>query len=314
MPAMSFRDRHLERIVGGFVLASGLAFAALVLWSLWGGGRLTRAHHYVLVLDDGVGLSAGVPVTIAGMQVGRVEQVTLTDDRRVSLLLSVASRYAQHVRADSVGEASVTLSGKVVRIGPGSPTAPPLPDGGQLVSGHNFDVIRALEKMDLVHNLERMEAILVDLNELARQLKLGDGRIPEAMDALMVLIGDLQEGRGSLGRLLKDDATVEELRDAIASVDAMAVRVEAAAVALERSAGNVDRAGVAIVDGAGQIGQASEALAHTAGSVERSADRLAASLDRLDAGMAELEKTLRAIQRMPFVRGAAKKEEREEAP
>lgn len=309
---MTTTDQRRETVVGAFVWAGAASFVGYLLFSMWGHGLLERTHHYALVLEEGVGLSPGVDVTIAGMEVGRVESVRLTEDRRVFLELTVRSEYAHHVRTDSVGEASMTLAGKVVRIGAGTPEAPPLPDGGQLVSGHNFDVLHALEKMDLVHNLERLEAILVDLDDLAKQLRLGDGRIPEAMDAMMVLVGDLQAGKGTIGKLLQDEATLDEVRAAVASVDEMAAKVEAAAIAMERSTAGIDGAATAVVDASAGIGRASQALATTAESVDTSAERLADSLGKLDEGLVALKGTLEAIERVWFVRSAARKVEEEE--
>ena len=174
-----------------------------------------------------LGLGVGTKVTIAGMEVGQVTEVVLTDDRRVRVGLNVESTYAGHVRTDSVGSAAMTLSGKVVRIEAGSLESPPLEDGGTLVSGSNFDVLRALENMDLVDNIERLEAILIDLNELAGQMNLGDGRLPETVEGLLQLVEDLQEGRGTVGRLLKDEATLNEITDAIGAIDRMAGSVAA---------------------------------------------------------------------------------------
>ena len=225
--------------------------------------------------------------------------------------MEVESAYAHHVKVDSVGAAAMTLSGKVVRIEGGSAEAAPLEDGGRLASGSNFDVLRALENMDLVHNIEQVEAILRDLNELGRQVQLGDGRIPEAIDGVMSLIEDLQAGRGTLGRLLKDEKTLVDIEALIVSVDEMAASVESAAVQLEKTSGAVDQASGSIVDGAGHIATASEALGRTALSVDASASKLANSLDRLDAGLVELEKTMRAIQGLPLVRKQVEKNEEE---
>jgi len=215
------------------------------------------------------------------------------------------------VKVDSVGMAAMTLSGKVVRIDAGSPTAVALAAGGTLRSGENFDLLKALENMDLVHNIEQVEAILRDLNELGRQVQLGDGRIPEAIDGVMSLIEDLQAGRGTLGRLLKDEKTLVDIEALIVSVDEMAASVESAAVQLEKTSGAVDQASGSIVDGAGHIATASEALGRTALSVDASASKLANSLDRLDAGLVELEKTMRAIQGLPLVRKQVEKNEEE---
>ena len=290
-----------------------LAAGGWVVTAAWFQGTFTPVHRYVLELDDGVGLSSGTTkVTIAGMEVGAVTDVVLTDERRVLVSMEVESAYAHHVKVDSVGAAAMTLSGKVVRIEGGSAEAAPLEDGGRLASGSNFDVLRALENMDLVHNIERIEAILVDLNELASQMHLGDGRIPEAMDNLLLLIGDLQAGKGTVGRLLKEDATLKDVQEAIAAVDQMAGSVESAAGQVSQSAPTINEAASAVVVSAGSIGEASKALSSTAASVDRSAGKLADSLQRLDAGLVEMERTMKAMQDLPLMRGAMKRTEGEE--
>ncbi len=306
---MSTRARHLETFVGGFLLAGVGALVFLLVVSVWGKGWFTAENEYQLVLDDGVGLAPGVDVTIAGMRVGSVTDMRLTDERHVSLTLSVDADYAQHVKADSQGSATMTLGGKVVRIGAGTAQAQVLADGGTLVSGNNFDVFKALEKMDLVGNLQRMEAILIDLNALADQMHLGDGRMTESMDNVMLLVADLQAGRGTIGRLLKEEATLDEMLSAIQAVDSMAASVAQAAKELETTSHAVQGASTSINDGAVAVTQASEALAGTATSVDQSAAKLASSLDRLDAGLVELERTMRAIQGLPLVRKQVEKNE-----
>lgn len=309
----NFRDRHLETIVGTFMLGTLVLAMAWVVNNAWFQGVFTPVHRYTLVLEDGVGLNVGTRVTIAGMSVGAVKDVMLTDDRQVRVTLEVKSEYATHVRKDSVGSAAMTLSGKVVRIDSGSPDAPVLEHGGMLVSGTNFDVLRALENMDLVHNIERIEAILVDLNQLAGQMHLGDGRIPEAVDNLLLLIKDLQEGRGTVGRLLKEEATLAEVNEAIAAVDAMASSVEGAASQLKSATPAIEGAAGAVITSAESIGAASTALTGTASSVDQSAAQLGASLKRMDEGLVELEKTLRAMQELPLMRGAVRRSEEQGA-
>ena len=305
----SFRDRYLESIVGGFLLSCGVAAAMAIAYVAWFSGLVTPTHRYLLELDDGVGLGPGARVTIAGMRVGAVEDVVLTDDRRVLLALAVESKYAEHVKEDSIGAAAMTLSGKVVRIEAGSPSAPMLADGGHLVGGNNFDVLRALENMDLVHNIERIEKILIELNELASQMHLGDGLIPKAVDDMLLLIGDMQAGKGTVGRLLKEDAALTDITGAIEAVEKMAGAVEGAAAQLGTTSGEVTTASRSIVVGAEAIGGASEALARTAVSVDASASKLATSLERLDAGLVELEKTMRAIQGLPLIRKQVDKQD-----
>lgn len=301
------RERNLELLVGSFVIGTMLLAGAWVLNNAWLQGAFTPMHHYTLELDDGVGLGVGTRVTIAGMEVGRVTDVALTPERRVRVAMEIESRHARHVLVDSVGNASLTLTGKVVTIGPGSPGAEPLADGGPLVSGTNFDILKTVEEMDLVQNIERIEAILGDLTDLAGRMNLGEGRVPEAVDALLSLVEDLQAGRGTVGRLLKDDATIEDINAALAAVDRMAGSIEGAAAALQQTTPGLDKAAGAVVVGAGSVEGASTALGRTATGIDGSLARLSTSLDRLDAGLGEMERTLRAIQELPVMRGAIRR-------
>lgn len=311
---MTLRDRYLERIVGTFLAASGMAFVLMVAFSLFGRGWFTDTHTYTLTLDNATGITPGVEVTLAGLRVGSVQAIQLTPERRVRLDLRIDAQYAPYIRTDSVARATMTLSGKVVIIDGGSADAPELGDGGALVSGGNFDALLALEKMDLVGNLERMQRILEDLNTLASQLRLGDGRLPEAVDGLVSLIGKLQRGEGSLGRLLQEDAPLDDVTGAVRELSAMSGAVSEAADALRATAGALDRASGAVVETAPPVASASAAVGTGADAVAGASARIGGAVDQLAASLAELERTLRAIQGMPIVRGQVRKADEAGAP
>jgi phospholipid/cholesterol/gamma-HCH transport system substrate-binding protein len=76
------KDAKLELIVGVFVLAgiAALTYLAVKLGKLEviGGGNNVEIHAE---FDSVAGLKAGATVEIAGVQVGQVKRINLTDDR-----------------------------------------------------------------------------------------------------------------------------------------------------------------------------------------------------------------------------------------
>ncbi|MCA9488984.1 MAG: MCE family protein [Myxococcales bacterium] len=296
----SFRDRWLEPIVGAFLGGGLLLFGGVALFGLLSGGMRSTVP-FVLELDDGVGLAQPNEVTISGVRVGAVQSVELAPDRRVRVALAVDHAYASMVRADAVGHATYTTTGKVVRILGGTEAAGPLAAGGTL-QGTNFDPIATLERMDLVGNLQQVQTILERVTTLADELGLGQEELPQTAEAVRALIVDLREGRGTVGRLLQDDdllertlATMDEVRRTTAQVGQVSATMGEASKQVAAASGSITAASE-------EVGRTSDALRSSAQGITRSTDQLEASLRRMDATLVELDRTMRAIQQLPFVR------------
>ena len=303
------REKQIDRAVGAFLAISFAAFVLLVLYGTTGGEYLTRQNYYTLLLDHGTGLDAGVAVTVSGMKVGRVSEVKLKPDRKVELTLSVHRDYAPFIREDSVGSAMSTLMGKVVVINGGSNDKPELKDGAALVSGAHFDLMLALEQMDLVGNLRRLSEVLADINELANQLDLGDGELPKAVSALSGLITDVHEGKGTIGRLLNEDDLLVDAEETLVEVNKLIAGVNKTLVGAEATMVSLDKA---LGDGVGHIERAGNSLEQTTQHVAVSSKALLGTMENLNTNLTELGKTMRAIQQLPLIKGKIQKVEEED--
>lgn len=278
-----------------------MLFAAVAVFSLFANG-MGRTVPFVVELEDGVGLAQGNEVTVSGVRVGSVQTVELTPERRVRVLLAVDRRYASMVRADAVGHATYTTTGKVMRIVGGSEAAGPLAPGGTL-QGTNFDPVATLERLDLVGNLQQIQDILARITTLADELGLGQEELPETAEALRSLIVDLREGRGTLGRLLQDDALLDRTLATMDEVRRTTEQVGQVSAVMGRASEQVASASGSITTASDEVGRTSEALRSSADGITASTDQLRASLQRMDATLVELDRTMRAIQQLPFVRG-----------
>jgi phospholipid/cholesterol/gamma-HCH transport system substrate-binding protein len=298
--------RTAERVVGLFVVGTGLMVGALVALAGFGDEWTHPAVHYTLVLDNGYGVVPGLDVTVAGMRVGRVEDVRLTLDRRVELVLHVDQEHQTAVREDTSGSALLTLSGKVIEIGDGTPNAAVLEDGGRLKPGTNFDPIVGLGRVSVVAALGRLEGLLAEVDALARALEVGDGQLAER---LVALLDDIAEGRGTVGQLLRDDALLTDAKGLLQDVDAVVTRLDGLSARLETTAERLDAAGAAVERSGEAVEATGKSVDRSSAAVQSAVADLPATMKELDATLAELDRTMKAIQQLPVIRGKVEKDE-----
>ena len=285
-------EQRVETAVGGFLLAALLALLLMVGVTAYRPGWLAPRVHYQLELDHGFGVQPGTYVTIAGRRVGTVEDVQLTERRTIALTLGVDKAYAHHVREDSVGNVVQLLAGKNVEIGPGE--GPALADGGSLQSGHNFDLLLTLQELQLAQTLERITAVLEDIDRISSDLKLGEGTA-DGVEQLLRLLEDLDQGRGTLGALLKDDGTLKRTEETLVAAQELTDDLEAMSEALRVAAADLSEASA-------KVGAASTQVSSTARTTDEVVAQLPETMEQMTLTMQELTRTLEAMQSMPGLR------------
>jgi phospholipid/cholesterol/gamma-HCH transport system substrate-binding protein len=161
--------RWAELRVGVLMVVALAAASVFVFYLTQGGALFARQASYVTYLPDVAGLEPGAPVRMAGLVVGSVERVDLSefrDDprRHAKVTIRVRRDYADDIRTDS--EASVTTEGllgqSVLELTRGM-KGEPIPPGG-VVPG----VERGSMKQ-IVQNVERltaeMRALVADIRK-----------------------------------------------------------------------------------------------------------------------------------------------------
>jgi len=110
---------NLELVVGVFVLAglACLAYLAVHLgkMELFGGGYRVFANF-----DNISGLKAGATVEVAGVEVGRVESITLTSGDRAKLVLRLHPGIKLYDDAIASIRTKGIIGDKFVKLSPGS--------------------------------------------------------------------------------------------------------------------------------------------------------------------------------------------------
>lgn len=280
---MSRKPRR-ELAVGSFAALALLVLALAIMSVGTDSDLFVRANEYRVVFPETAGLRVGSPVKLAGVQVGTVREIALpttADAEGIRVLLAVESRFARRVRTDSTAEIRFLqlVSGeKYVELTAGSAEAGPLPPGSTIEVAPSTEFLE--QGADIASNLLEVTAAL---REILRPLREGEGllgelvhdpefgkeglaRLRETLDNLAAITGDLEAGRGFVGRALSDRelaARVDDLAAALVALrdftEALARREGALGAVLEDD-GAAERAIVELEAAAASLRRTAEAL------------------------------------------------------
>ena len=219
------------------IVAVAIALTTIVL--LTGGrGFFWQRYNLKTKFTNVAGLNPGSPVRVAGVQVGSVTLVEFVGNEvEVSFEVN-ESRRALITTGSEAFLGSVSLLGEsAVDITPAS-TGEPIPEWGYVRSG-------------------RPRGQLADITESAGQ----------GIDQLNALLTDVRAGRGTVGRLMTDEALYVELRRFVSSAGDLTDNLKrgdgtlgrllndpSAAQALERSLSNIETLTAQLNSGQGSLG------------------------------------------------------------
>jgi phospholipid/cholesterol/gamma-HCH transport system substrate-binding protein len=193
----SSRSKSWAELKTGLVII--IAFILLAVGILQVGGRtsfFTKRYTLFVRLENSFGLKVGSNVRLAGIEVGNVEDILLPSnpsDKQIIIKLKVQKKYMDRIRQDSfVTIRTMGLLGdKYLDISVGSPQYAVLPPGSVLnnVQGTQLSSVIA----GAASGLEGVNAVL-------GQLKL--------------TLGDVNNGKGTFGMMLKDPRLYDQLAKA----------------------------------------------------------------------------------------------------
>lgn len=205
-----------EKKVGFFFLISLLALGFIIeLVQDW--RPFEQQTLYQALFESAIGIKVGDPVRLAGVEVGKVKGVTLKEQK---VLVDFYVVEGTEIREDSVAAIRQTnlLGGQFLGLDFGSESSPFLPAGSSVTTreGTNID--------QLINNFDRnQELVLGQLGEL-----IEDNREPirQVIARLDEVARKIDQGEGSLGRLVNDPKLYDDVQGAAASLKAISQRLE----------------------------------------------------------------------------------------
>ena len=292
--------------VGAFVIGGLLLFAAGLF--LIGDRRMlfTDTLRVYAEFKQVAALDTGAKVRVAGVDAGEVEEIRVPEgpSGRFRVRMRVRSDLRPLIRVDSI--ASIQNDGlvgnKFVQIQTGTEAASAVAEGGTIQSREPFDIADLMLTMS--QTLATVNTILVEvksgvdealgavtatasdaqvlMKHLGGEVRTILGSADEVSRDLKLIVGNVRAGRGTVGKLVNDDALY-------ASVRSMAADAEKA-VATVRQASEDARA--AIADLRGQNGP----VRGLTGDAQQ-------TLQAAREAMADLAETTEALKRNFFFRG-----------
>ncbi|HSO73944.1 MAG TPA: MlaD family protein [Blastocatellia bacterium] len=195
------------------LLAVG-AITVLIVFILSVSGDIslfTRKLTYKTRFAAADGLKNGDEVRLGGKLVGKVEKVEFgaipasKDDKTIVVTMTIdAGEVQDRIRTDSQAVLAQQgfLGDRVVDVSPGTSNAEVVPDGGEIASA---------DQASLSQVFSGASDILVQFNTVGKQLQ-------ELMD-------NINQGRGTVGKLLHDDALYTNLNRTVVEFQQVGARV-----------------------------------------------------------------------------------------
>jgi phospholipid/cholesterol/gamma-HCH transport system substrate-binding protein len=219
--------------VGLLVIGSLIIFAVGVFFIGGQVGFFTR-HYTINSYFPGAGdLREGAQVRLAGIAVGSVTKIRISPyaekERAVLVQLKIARTYQREIRTDSVASVQTVglLGDSYVDITRGTPGEDVIPDDGTVKSAVTTDVAEVMRNTNqVILNLTTLSA---KLDDITTQIQAGKGSMGKLlydealynkMDATassaQALVDRVQRGEGTIGKLMSDETIYNK---SVATID-----------------------------------------------------------------------------------------------
>lgn len=198
-----------ELRVGLFVLV-GLFILAVAIFYITGAGILGPKYRLYTYLPEVEGVTEGAPVRLDGVAIGNVEHIKLNPQPKdrtqsIQLVLRIDKKFMSEVRTDST--ASLVTEGllgdRYVTIKRGL--------GGEELKPNS--TIPGAPAVAMTEMVERGTDLLDTLNSVSGDLR--------------GIINEVQQGKGTVGKLIKDPALYDNVNSTVARLNAMAGSIQA---------------------------------------------------------------------------------------
>lgn len=234
----------MTQIKVGFFLASGLTVLLTTIFMLGSNKSLFKEVVQIRSYFDSVqGLNKGAVVSLAGVKVGNIDQVSFDSKRNlVEVIAIIDTEYQNKIKKDSRIEIRTqgALGDKFLYITPGTSEAEVIVNGDELASDYGNDILAILSKRGnesenlfdiltdikkithalaadnkvshITNNLDKVTANLVQLTEqLNKSVK--SGSLERSTAKLEKILDKVDRGEGTLGALINDKSIHERIKN-----------------------------------------------------------------------------------------------------
>lgn len=258
MPPRNQKLTFSELRVGIFMLSALVVTGFLILNSTGNFNPFEKKLRLKARFISADGLHAGADVQLAGVSIGKVEDVTFlppaeVDKERIEATLSIVRELDKKpisdlIRSDSTAQlvaTSILGNDKMINIVPGTGKGSPIDENAILKSSSGI----GLNQLTATGNdlLEQINKLAVPANEILAKANSGegtlgrvindeslykslDGAVSETrstMTRLQTTIDKINRGEGSAGKLVNDPELYDSLKRTIAQLEVISADIKA---------------------------------------------------------------------------------------
>jgi len=289
--------KNTEIIAGIFVLAS-LALLLVIVVFISGRENVFEAHYQITGLFKSAGgLQTGAEVQLAGIKVGAVGDIEFGPQKKVQVKMNISRRVQTRIRTDSVANIRTMglMGDRYVEITLGSSNLPMIPNGGEIKTSEPFEL------SDLVQLAEPAVADLAKTTHnvmvLTDKLLARSSELDAFLHNITELSDSLQQGKGTLGALIKSDALLKEARLSLQHFDAFAATADQVA----SEALQIAHAGKTVMR---QIEIIASNLQQVSEDMKKAGPRLNPLLESAQSGISEARELMRSAEHSWLLGGA----------
>src|SRR5436190_7275276 len=225
----------LETRLGIFVALAVIA-AVLILETVGGVERFRRGFLVNALFKNVQELKIGDRVKMAGVEIGRVQSLSITNDRvRVTMKVQAARR--QDVKTDSMATVKFTglMGQNYVAIDFGTPGAPRASEQAYLNTEEQPDMSAVMQKIENVasgvENLtksftgEKIDNLLGPFTDF---LKANKDPLTASIANMQAISTQISQGKGTIGKLIYDDSLYNSTLSSITNLQDTASEIKLA--------------------------------------------------------------------------------------
>ena len=272
-----FRLRQADRVVAGFLLLAFLVTSAVLILVFKNQGLLRRRVTYRTVFADGGGIRAETPVKLAGIEVGAVRRVRLTDDDQVEVTFDILEEYSDRLRADPPGDLCKRKATMGMLL---SDTEKKTEDDRKRLCGTRVAV--------------SLPAGLGAFLQSGLELKVGNRQNP-LVDPDGFVPAEESEGLNELFSRLQKEGLVQSARDIVVQVDTLLKTINDQEGPVQSTLRHVEEVTGRAAAGKGLVGEITRDNSPTQQKVTASLEKLDRSLEQLEQASHDVAKVIAGV-------------------
>lgn len=222
--------RHIDRIVGVFIMGAMIIVIASWFLRLHGLGALEEKLPFYTIVSESFGLAPAGEIDLAGITIGTIKNVTLQDDGTVRIDMDFIDRYKQFLTVGSQLEVESALGVQSLLGGGGlifhynAKESTLLEVNTLLAVVEPVDLAAQIAAFDLPGLADQVKSIVNNVEQLTSQLKADQGALFSTLDNVNNITANLADSTSTIPALMT--SVSEDVPRIIGNVEALTKRLE----------------------------------------------------------------------------------------